>query len=75
MKSVEHPFSKVPTDLDMMKPNEQADRLTSKATVTSGLHLRFDLVRRLKHNVWAEGAKANDITPLVGWRREEKGSG
>ena len=51
MESVEHPFSKVPTDLDMMKPNEQADRLTSNATITSGLHLRFDLVRSLKQCV------------------------
>ena len=74
MKSVEHPFSKVPTDLDMMKSNEQANRLMSKATITSGLHLRFDLVRSSKHNVWAEGAKAKDITPLIAWRRGEKGS-
>ena len=37
-----------------VKENDQADKLAGSATVTSGLHLRSEVLRSLRHYLWAQ---------------------
>ena len=50
--------------------NGPADRLAGKAAASNGSRLgTSEVLRNVRH--YLQGHKARDITPSIGWRREE----